>query len=949
LIELKNSPLIKFFLAFLLTAFSSQLGFAQISYQDLDHILEDGSKSYFPLGFADLDGDFRDDIIQLKNGDDFRLYRQNGSLDKVDMSSINNSIPSRGWTIGSGDLDKDGVQELIISGNFIDTRIYKNVNGNYILDQTIPSDLFAQGSNFVDINNDSWIDLFICNDVGDNRIYLNDQTGRLVPDLSVDWSTVPPSDNSGNYGSEWVDFDDDGDMDLYVAKCSQDAIQTFDPRRVNILMENDGNGNFTENAEAYNMDIQWQSWTGTFGDVDNDGDLDCYVINHDHADQLLRNVNGVYVRDEMFIGDFMYGSSIQSILRDLDNDGDLDVIITGPRDYILWNDGTGNFIPDEEPFGPVDWFSAAVGDYNSDGFYDLILSEATSISTLGSLPDRLLLATANGNNFIKISLAGCESNIDGIGSRIFAYGDWGVQRRDVRSGESYSVFNSRNSTFGLANNTEVDSIVVFWPSGNKDVYIDPEINTQHIINEGSCAAPMMEVIVDGPLSFCPGDTLMLSIDTSLPITWNNGAVDNPLVVTEGGSYYATINNGACCKMISDQVFVDTNPEIKLPKIEADMPVTICLRTEVELSIENYDQIEWSTGEMSTSIVIDEPGTYFVDVQNLECGASWSDTIVIDQFIPTSPTVDGDSIDLPGVVMLSAVGDSIHWYTSAGTDQVLHKGPTYNPELMESTNFWVTNVKEGLVTPLEVGEKTHLGATSYSGNNLNSGLIFDALSPFTLNAVNVFTDTPGSRIIELRTSAGIILQSKEIVIPADQWTRLELNFEVPVGQDLRLTTNSNHNLQNIGTVSPRLIRSFQVPLFYPFVLEDIVSINTTPQTTAYYYYFYNWEIGQGSVFCESERVKIQGIVDGQSSTNDILDSKISIFPNPTADILHVKFEKDKLFDRYQIYNTLGQEIISGNLGMENAIDVSTLINGTFNIRLYSMSSQTSYTRVFMKNN
>lgn len=921
---------------------------SQISYQVLDNVLEEESKSLFALGFADIDGDFKDDIIQLKNGTSFNLYRQNGSIEKSELSQISNALSSQGWTINCGDLDKDGLQEIMVSGNFSDTRIYKNINGEYGLFQVLPSETFAQGSNFVDINNDGWIDLFICNDVGDNRVYLNDQAGMLVSDNSIDWGTMPVSDNSGNYGSEWIDFDDDGDMDLYIAKCRAGVEDPEDPRRINRLMENDGTGLFTDNAEAYNMHVEWQSWTGSFGDVDNDGDLDCYIINHNFPDQLLRNVNGSFIRDQMFTEEFLTANGIQSIMRDLDNDTDLDVLITGPKDYVLWNDGTGNYELEEEPFGPIDWFSAAVGDYNSDGFYDVLLSEAKGLSILGDLPDRLLLATANDNNYIKISLAGCESNIDGIGSRVYAYGNWGVQRRDVRAGESYSIFNSRNLTFGLADFTEVDSIVVHWPSGIKDVYANPDINTQHIINEGSCALPVLEVLVDGSLDFCPGDTVQLFLNTSLPIEWNNGSTDNPLVVTGEGAYYATVNSGAsCCKSISTQVFVDSDPELKVPDIKTDLPTTICPETSIRLSIDFYDSILWSTGEEGQSIEVSEAGTYFVDVQNSDCGQSWSDTIVIEEFIADLPIVEGDSIGIPGELMLSAFGDSIHWYSTMDANQVLHIGPTYNPVLNESTDFWVANIQEDIITPLNVGEETHSGASSYSGDFLNSALIFDALSAFTLNAVWVYTDLPGSRIIELRSSNGMVLQSKEVMIPADAWTRVELFFEISEGEGYWLSTNSNYNLQNLGFVSPRLVRSFNVPLFYPFVLDDRVSINTTPQNTDYYYYFYNWEIGQGSIFCESERVKVEAIIDDMSDTQDLYLDQVNIYPNPAKSNIYVDFKDHKLFDRFEIIDALGQSLRSGRLENNNAINIAAMTNGTYTFRFYNSQLGTSYSHLFIK--
>ena len=106
----------------------------------------------------------------------------------------------------------------------------------------------------VDVNNDGWLDIFGCDDVHISDIWGNDGTGSFTDnDGWIDLATAVPSDNSGNYGSVFTDYDCDGDLDLYIAKCRQGVNDPNDPRRINVMYQNDGNNNFTEVADAIGL------------------------------------------------------------------------------------------------------------------------------------------------------------------------------------------------------------------------------------------------------------------------------------------------------------------------------------------------------------------------------------------------------------------------------------------------------------------------------------------------------------------------------------------------------------------------------------------------------------------------------------------------------------------------------------------------------------------------
>src|SRR5690606_20866505 len=108
-----------------------------------------------------------------------------------------------------------------------------------------PQNIFSQRTNFVDINNDGHLDLFVCHDTEQSHAYRNNGAGSLLFDISL----MPTLDVGGNYATVWTDYDNDGDIDMYMAKCSGGA-PVGSPRRINLLYTNNGNGTFTENAAA---------------------------------------------------------------------------------------------------------------------------------------------------------------------------------------------------------------------------------------------------------------------------------------------------------------------------------------------------------------------------------------------------------------------------------------------------------------------------------------------------------------------------------------------------------------------------------------------------------------------------------------------------------------------------------------------------------------------------
>jgi hypothetical protein len=528
---------------------------AQIQFADSSHLLSyPNLKSGVAMAVTDMNGDGYDDLIRFSDADTLIIEYQHadGSFEQLNLGYLTFGDE---WSVCAADVDRNGYIDILTGGNVNHIKLLNaNTIGTGFSTTIFPSTgpfpidtlrIYMQASNLADINNDGAIDYFACNDVGINSVYRNDGTGAFIYDTSlIDTRSVlpegsevqPDSEDSGNYGSTWTDYDWDGDIDLYISKCRAGVTDSADGRRVNLLLQNDGSGNYTEVGLTAGLRPYAQSWSSAFGDLDNDGDMDCFVINHEPSSQFFwNNGNGTFtdVTSSTGVeGDLStLGGGIQVIMEDFDNDGLLDVYITtdNGNNLMFHNNGDTTFtdIDVVTIMGGSGAQSAAAGDLNHDGFVDLITGFAFGFNEPSPIDkyDKLLLNTGNSNHFINISLTGVESNINGIGSRIEIYGAFGKQIREVRAGDSYGIQNSLSRHFGLGTNTLIDSMIIRWPSGNVDKHLNIAADQFLKFREG-CVGPKSSYTVsnmddDGPGSLrallsdaCTGDTLIIDITIS---------------------------------------------------------------------------------------------------------------------------------------------------------------------------------------------------------------------------------------------------------------------------------------------------------------------------------------------------------------------------------------------------------------------------------------------------
>ncbi|MCP4634602.1 MAG: T9SS type A sorting domain-containing protein [candidate division Zixibacteria bacterium] len=416
-------------------------------------------------GFLDLF------VANAQNQVDF-LYHNDGGGNLIKITSgdiVQNTNRSSGncW----GDYDNDGDIDLFISSQGgQDNILYRNDgDGNFyrIYDGVIVEDGGdSHHSTWGDYNNDGFLDMFVANGGfttnGVNFLYRNEGDGSFIKIEDGDLVNT----TGRTFGGNWGDYDNDGDVDIFVAHWNDED---------NNLYRNDGIDGFVALTEGDIVHDGGSSIGSNWGDYDNDGDLDLFVANWGDQDNFLyqNNGNGTFtaITDDVVVSDG--GQSWCGCWGDYDNDGDLDLFVTNyDQDNFLYsNDGDGSFtkIIDGEIVNDRGLSSgAACCDYDNDGDLDLFI--ANWVNQDNYFYENI----GNGNNWINIRCIGIESNTSAIGAKVrikaVINGNSYWQLREITSNAGLRSQNSLNAEFGLGDAMIIDSLVIEWPSGIIDSY-----------------------------------------------------------------------------------------------------------------------------------------------------------------------------------------------------------------------------------------------------------------------------------------------------------------------------------------------------------------------------------------------------------------------------------------------------------------------------------------------
>lgn len=266
--------------------------------------------------------------------------------------------------------------------------------------------------------------------------------------------------------------------------------------------------------------------------------------------------------------------------------------------------------------------------------------------------------------------------------------------------------------------------------------------------------------------------------------------------------------------------------------------------------------EWDFGDGNTDTVENPVHTYVqngsYDVSLIATGCASNDTITKTNYItinrPTAPTTTNAAVCDSGSVTLTASGSggTLSWYDAPVGGNLLATGTSYTtPVLTDTTTYYVE--EEIASSPVTVGPFDNNFGTGGFFPGDHRWLMFDCLTPVTLNSVKVFANSAATRTVELRNSSGTVLESNTQFIPFGE-SRITLNFDIPLGTDHVLALN--------GTAD--LYRNNSGPS-YPYTSSGLLSItqSNATQPLNYYYFFYDWEIQEAP--CKSIRAEATAFV------------------------------------------------------------------------------------------
>ncbi|MDZ7265079.1 MAG: FG-GAP-like repeat-containing protein [candidate division KSB1 bacterium] len=436
------------------------------------------------LAFGDLNNDgYQDLYIGNRFGSNALFMNQVGSR----FMNIGRfaGVDYSGYTMGVSwaDFNNDGNLDVYLCNYNLPNILYKNKGDAIFADITgsagVGTELSSYHAVWGDYNNDGLVDLFVVNFGRDqpNILYKNNGDETFSDVTQVAGINSLPSQISRN--AMWGDYDNDGFIDLYVVSQGQD-----------VLYRNNGDGTFTDVTSKAQIYDSGNGHGCAWADYDNNGLLDLYVTNRDGVSVLYKNIgDGTFVDVTTQSGLGIVQSAIGGSWADMDNDGDLDLFVTnlwGQPNYLFFNNGTGEFenIPLEEA-GLHDFpaTNATFGDYDNDGAIDLVMT----LNDSGVLGPCLYHNLGNSNHWLIANLIGSVSNRSAIGAKLRLKIGNRIQYREVSGGCGDFTFDSLPVEFGLGEAIQVDSLCIYWPSGIKQVLTNLQADQIITIEETSSA------------------------------------------------------------------------------------------------------------------------------------------------------------------------------------------------------------------------------------------------------------------------------------------------------------------------------------------------------------------------------------------------------------------------------------------------------------------------------
>jgi tetratricopeptide (TPR) repeat protein/peroxiredoxin len=479
--------------------------------------------------FADVDNDGRQDLIVVRTNGPLLFLNQGGGRFRQKENAFQFATPPAGTFTGAAmaDYDRDGWLDIYFclyvyyqgtdqykyptpyhaAENGPPNFLMRNQRDGTFRDVTAATGLDKNNTRYSfccgwsDYNGDGWPDLYVVNDFGHKNLYRNNGDGTFT-DVAAEAGV---EDTGAGMSVSWLDYDNDGAPDLYVADmwtaagkrvAMQDIFQKDAPDAVralyrkhamgNSLFRNGGKGAFQDVSVSAGVGMGRWSWMGDAWDFDQDGLPDLYVVNGMVSGPSREDLNSFFWRQVVAKSpvrakpshDYEQGwSAINELIR-------ADGTWSGYERNVLYaNNGDGTF-SDVSGVAGLDFLedgrSFALADFDHDGRLEVLLKNrnAPQVRLMKNVMDGL-------GSSIAFRLRGTKSNRDGIGAVVTVETEAGKQTRELHGGSGFLSQHSKDVFFGLGQAKGSVKATIRWPSGLVQTEQNLPINQRIWIEEGT--------------------------------------------------------------------------------------------------------------------------------------------------------------------------------------------------------------------------------------------------------------------------------------------------------------------------------------------------------------------------------------------------------------------------------------------------------------------------------
>lgn len=430
--------------------------------------------------FLDYDGDTWEDLLVVRFGSAMLFHNnRDGTFNDVSQKAGFHERVNA-LTAIAFDYDKDGDLDIYLGSYFRDLNMFslkrkeKNIlhdswedsrNGGsnifYVnngdgtfTNKTVELGLQDTGWTMAlahgDFDNDGWQDIYVANDYGRDVLFRNTGKGKFVDQSAAALGI----DTKKGMNAEAGDFDNDGDLDIFVTNVTEDFLY-----ECNMLWQNDGRGDFVDVSQELGVcDTGW-GWGGKFLDYDNDGWQDLYVA------------NGFFTGDKN--GNYL-DTLLPAIWESGEDPSDPKVWpptagmgMAASEKNVLFSNRAGKFVRESDSGLELERDSRAVltADFNNDGLMDIFVTNNDASTTLFENRGKYKNA-----HWLEIELSGNSPNTQAVGARIYASVGKRTFMREVNIGNGFAGGSMTRQHIGLGKNATIDSLTVVWPSGEKHNY-----------------------------------------------------------------------------------------------------------------------------------------------------------------------------------------------------------------------------------------------------------------------------------------------------------------------------------------------------------------------------------------------------------------------------------------------------------------------------------------------